>query len=82
MLPERCVWLSTRTERFIFLRFVDKLCRAPGRVPKKLASLTNLATLNLVGNSNLQVPGGAQTLNGDMVYRDREAVAGFQACLK
>ena len=49
----------------------------PGRVPKELASLTNLATLYLAGNTDLQVPGGAQTSN--MV--DREAVADFQACL-
>ena len=54
----------------------------PGRVPKELASLTNLATLYLAGNTGLQVPGGAQPSNGDMVYRDREAVADFQACLK
>ena len=54
----------------------------PGRVPKELASLTNLATLYLAGNDDLQVPGGAQTSNGGMMYRDREAVAGFQACLK
>ena len=54
----------------------------PGRVPKELASLTNLATLFLAGNDDLQVPGGAQTSNGGMMYRDREAVAGFQACLK
>ena len=54
----------------------------PGRVPKELASLTNLATLYLAGNNDLQVPGSAQTSNGDMMYRDREAVADFQACLK
>ena len=53
----------------------------PGRVPKELASLTNLATLYLA-NADLQVPGGAQTSNGAMMYLDREAVADFQACLK
>ena len=54
----------------------------PGRVPKELASLTNLATLYLAGNTDLQVPGGARTSNGGIMYRDRKAVAGFQACLK
>ena len=54
----------------------------PGRVPKELASLTNLATLFLAGNTDLQVSGGAQVSNCDMMYRDRKAVAGFQACLK
>ena len=54
----------------------------PGHVPKELASLTNLATLYLARNAGLQVPGGAQTSNGDMMYGDREAVADFQACLK
>ena len=55
----------------------------PGRVPKELTSLTNLAILYLAGgNNDLQVPGGAQTSNGGMLYRDREAIAGFQACLK
>ena len=54
----------------------------PGRVPKELASLTNLATLYLARNNDLQVPGGAQTSNGGMLYSGREAVAGFQACLK
>ena len=54
----------------------------PGRVPKELASLTNLATLYLARNNDLQVPGGTQTSNGGMMYFDRKAVAGFQACLK
>ena len=54
----------------------------PGRVPKGFARLTNLATLYLAGNGDLQVPGGAQTSNGGMMYLGREAVADFQACLK
>ena len=54
----------------------------PGRVPKELASLTNLVTLYLDGNTDLQVPSGAQTSNGEMMYHGREAVADFQACLK
>ena len=54
----------------------------PGRVPKELASLTNLATLYLAGNDDLQVPGGAQTPKGHMLYKSREAVAAFQACLE
>ena len=55
----------------------------PGRVPKELASLTNLATLSFAGNNDLQVPEGAPvhpTLG--MAYFSREAVAGFQTCLK
>ena len=54
----------------------------PGRVPKELASLTNLTMLYLHNNKDLEVPGGAQTPNGKMMYRDREAVADFQAWLK
>ena len=54
----------------------------PGRVPKELANSTNLATLYVAGNNDLQVPGGAQTSNDGMMHSDREAVAGFQACLK
>ena len=54
----------------------------PGRVPKELASLTNLAYLYLASNTDLQVPSGAQTSYGHMIYGDREAIADFQARLK
>ena len=75
--------LSTRTERFMFSMFVDKLRRAPGRVPKELASLTELTELKLLGNKNLKVPDGAPTdHNCGMGYESRERVAAFQACLK
>ena len=55
----------------------------PGRVPKELASLTNLDLLYLAGNGDLQVPDDAPTdKDGRLLYRGREAVAAFQACLK
>ena len=57
--------------------------RAPGRVPKELADLTNLGALYLHGNKDLQVPDGAPTdSDGDMFYTSREEVAAFQECLK
>ena len=55
----------------------------PGRVPKDLAKLTNLTTLYLHGNKELQVPEGAPLHSSvGMAYESREAVAAFQACLK
>ena len=54
---------------------------ASGRVPKELATLTNLASLSLYSNE-LQVPEGAPLdSHGDMDYSNREAVAAFQVCL-
>ena len=64
---------------------IFKMCRArrpPGRVPKELAGLTKLTTLQL-HNNKLQVPEGAPTdSDGDMFYHGREEVAAFQAHLK
>ena len=61
------------------------MCHArcpPGRVPKELAGLTKLTTLQLHDNQ-LQSPEGAPTdPDGDMIYNSREKVAAFQACLK
>ena len=66
-----------------FRGLLTKLCRAPGRVPKELADLTNLTTLYLYGNKDLQRPDGAPTdSDGVMFYESREEVAAFQACLK
>ena len=78
---------SIRTERVCFvLFFVDfqVLCRGvvPGRVPKELAKLANLTTLELHKNEGLRAPEGAP-LNSDsgMYYNDREKMAAFQVCL-
>ena len=51
-------------------------------MPKELAGLTKLMTLQLDCNE-LQVPEGAPTdKDGDMYYTSREQAAAFQACLK
>ena len=64
---------SIRTECFNFSRFVDKLCRAPGRVPIEFAKLTKLANLQLHHNDGLQAPEGTPMHSGydDMDYGSR-----------
>ena len=57
----------------------EKPIARTGTVPASMASLTNLETLYLHGNDELEKPSDCP--GGDMRYTSKEEVAAFLRCL-
>ena len=74
--------VSRPSQTYRTRKLIEKQITRTGAIPASIGNLTNLQTLELWGNANLQKPDGCP--KGDMIYDghdSKERIAAFLRCL-